>query len=349
MTRQVMAGNVKIGGGAAVTVQSMTNTDTRDLQATAAQIKRLAEAGCDIVRVSVYDQACADNVRALVDSSPVPLVADIHFDYKLAIASVENGISKLRINPGNIGGEKNVRLLADCLKAHHIPVRIGVNAGSLEKGILEKYGGVTAQGLVESALTHARMLEKCGFEDMVLSMKVSDVPRTVEAYRLAAAQCDYPLHLGVTEAGGPGMGTVKSAIGIGALLLEGIGDTIRVSLTGDPEPEAAAGLDILRAVGLRGGVDVISCPTCGRTCIDVSGIARRVQEATRFLKKDLRVAVMGCVVNGPGEAREADVGIAGGKSGGMLFVRGEAPETIRGNADDLFNSLMAKINQLCAQ
>lgn len=346
MTRQVMAGNVKIGGGAAVSVQSMTNTDTRDFEATSAQIQRLAVAGCDIVRISVYDQACADNVRALVDASPVPLVADIHFDHRLAIAAVENGISKLRINPGNIGGEKNVRLLADCLKAHHIPVRIGVNAGSLEKGILEKYGGVTAQGLVESALTHARMLEKCGFYDMVLSMKVSDVPRTVEAYRLAAAQCDYPLHLGVTEAGTPGMGTVKSAIGIGALLVDGIGDTLRVSLTGDPEPEAAAGIDILRAVGLRGGVDVISCPTCGRTCIDVSGIARRVQQATCGIQKNLRVAVMGCVVNGPGEAKEADVGIAGGKSGGMLFVRGEAPVSIHGDAEALYDALMAKINQL---
>ena len=349
MTRQVMAGSVAIGGGAPVSVQSMTNTDTRDLAATSAQIKRLAAAGCDIVRVSVYDQACAANVRALVDESPVPLVADIHFDYRLAIAAVENGISKLRINPGNIGGEKNVRLLADCLKAHHIPVRVGVNAGSLEKGILEKYGGVTAQGLVESALTHARMLEKCGFYDMVLSMKVSDVRRTIEAYRLAASQCDYPLHLGVTEAGTPGMGTVKSAIGIGALLADGIGDTIRVSLTGDPEPEAAAALDILRALGLRGGVDVISCPTCGRTGIDVEGIAKRVQAATRSVKKNLRVAVMGCVVNGPGEAKEADVGIAGGRNGGILFLRGEPPVTIHGDAEALYNALMKEVARLCAE
>ena len=225
MTKQVIAGGVKIGGGAPVTVQSMTNTDTRDLAATSAQIRNLAAAGCDIVRVSVYDDACADNVRALVDKSPVPLVADIHFDYRLALRSIENGISKVRINPGNIGGEANVRVLADCLKAHHIPVRIGVNAGSLEKDILAKYGGVTAQGLVESALNHARMLEKCGFYDMVLSMKASDVRRTVETYRLASKLCDYPLHLGVTEAGTPGMGHVKSAIGIGALLIDGIGDT----------------------------------------------------------------------------------------------------------------------------
>jgi len=342
MTRRVTAGGVAIGGGAPVTVQSMTNTDTRDLAATGAQIRRLAGAGCDIVRVSVYDDACADNVRALVDASPVPLVADIHFDYRLAIRSVENGISKLRINPGNIGGEANVRKLADCLKAHRIPVRIGVNAGSLEKDILAKYGGVTAEGMVESALSHARMLEKCGFYDMVLSMKASDVRRTVETYRLAARRCDYPLHLGVTEAGTPGMGHVKSAVGIGALLLDGIGDTIRVSLTGDPEPEAAAGIDILRAVGLRGGVDVISCPTCGRTCIDVEGIARRVQEATRHIRTDMKVAVMGCVVNGPGESREADIGIAGGKSGGVLFVKGEAPRTVRG---DLFEALMAEIRR----
>ena len=342
MTKQVKAGGVAIGGGAPVSVQSMTNTDTRDLAATSSQIARLAQAGCDIVRVSVYDSACADNVRALVDRSPVPLVADIHFDYRLAIRSVENGIAKLRINPGNIGGEKNVRMLADCLKAHGVPVRIGVNAGSLEKDILEKYGGVTAEGMVESAISHARMLEKCGFYDIVLSMKASDVRKTVEAYRLAARTCDYPLHLGVTEAGTPGMGNVKSAIGIGSLLLDGIGDTIRVSLTGDPVPEAAAGLEILRALGLRGGVDVISCPTCGRTCIDVAGIARRVQDATRSLSKPLKVAVMGCVVNGPGESREADVGIAGGKSGGVLFARGEEPRVIRG---DLFDALMDEIRK----
>jgi len=346
MTRQVIAGGVKIGGGAPVTVQSMTNTDTRDLEATSAQIQRLCDAGCDIVRVSVFDDACADNVRALVDRSPVPLVADIHFDYRLAIRSIENGIAKVRINPGNIGGEANVRILADCLKAHHIPVRVGVNGGSLEKDILAKYGGVTPEGMVESALGHVRMLEKCGFDDVVISMKAPDVRRTVESYRLAARTCDYPLHVGVTHAGSAGMGRVKSDIGIGALLVDGIGDTIRVSLTGAPEPEVAAGIDILRAVGLRGGVNVISCPTCGRTCIDVEEIARRVEEATRAMKIDLTVAVMGCVVNGPGESKEADIGIAGGKNGGALFVRGEAPRTVRG---DLFEALMAEIRKRAGQ
>ncbi len=346
MTKQVKAGSVLIGGGAPVSVQSMTNTDTRDFEATSAQIERLAKAGCDIVRVSVYDEACADNVRALVDASSVPLVADIHFDHKLAIRSVENGISKLRINPGNIGGEANVRVLADCLKAHKIPVRIGVNSGSIEKDILAKYGGVTAEGMVESALNHAKMLEKCGFDDIVLSMKASDVRRTIEAYRLASKMCDYPLHVGVTEAGTPGMGNVKSAIGIGALLYDGIGDTIRVSLTGDPEPEAAAGIEILRALELRGGVNVISCPTCGRTCIDVSGIAQRVQKATAHIRTNLTVAVMGCVVNGPGEAREADIGMAGGKNGGMLFRKGQAPETVRGNLEEIF---LHEVLKLCGE
>ncbi len=346
MTKQVKAGSVLIGGGAPISVQSMTNTDTRDFQATSGQIERLVKAGCDIVRVSVYDDACADNVRALVDNSSVPLVADIHFDHKLAIRSVENGISKLRINPGNIGGEGNVRALADCLKMHRIPVRIGVNSGSIEKDILAKYGGVTAEGMVESALNHAKMLEKCGFDDIVLSMKASDVRRTIEAYRLAARVCDYPLHVGVTEAGTPGMGNVKSAIGIGALLYDGIGDTIRVSLTGDPEPEAAAGIEILRALELRGGVNVISCPTCGRTCIDVSGIAQRVQQATAHIRTNLTVAVMGCVVNGPGEAREADIGMAGGRNGGMLFRKGQPPETVRGNLEEIF---LREVLKLCGQ
>ena len=343
MTKQVFAGRVPIGGGAPVTVQSMTNTDTRDLQATLDQIRRLARAGCDIVRVSVYDRACADNVRALCDGSPVPLVADIHFDHRLAIASVENGISKVRINPGNIGGEANVKALCDCLKAHDAPVRVGVNSGSLEKDILNKYGGVTPRGMVESALNHARLLEKYGWDKIVISLKASDVRRTVEAYRLASQMCDYPLHLGVTEAGTPGAGHIKSAIGIGALLLDGIGDTIRVSLSGDPEPEAEAGLDILRALGLRGGVDVISCPTCGRTCIDVPGLARRVREATRDVRRDLKVAVMGCVVNGPGEAAEADIGIAGGREGGVLFVKGQPPRPVKG---DLEAALLQAIDDL---
>ena len=319
-TRQVNVGGVRIGGGAPVSVQSMTNTDTADVEATLSQIRALTVAGADIVRVSVYNEACAQAVRALVDQSPVPLVADIHFDHRLAVKAVENGIHKLRINPGNIGGEQNVRVLADCVKAHHIPVRIGVNSGSVEKDILQKYGGPTPQGMVESALSHARMLEKCGFYDMVLSMKASNVPDTVAAYRLAAKACDYPLHLGVTEAGLPEQGRMKSAIGIGALLLDGIGDTIRVSLTGDPCLEPPAGIEILQHVGLRRDcVQYVSCPTCGRTCIDVGGIMARVQKELADVKVPFKVAVMGCVVNGPGEAREADIGICGGGNGTGLI------------------------------
>ena len=336
MTKTVQVGSLKLGGGNPVLVQSMTNTDTRDTEATLKQIRALAAAGCDIVRVSVYDEACARAVRTLVDGSPVPLVADIHFDHTLAIRAAENGIAKLRINPGNIGGEKNVRELADCARAHHIPIRIGVNGGSAEKDLLEKYGGPTAECLTESALNHARMLEKAGFEDIVLSMKSSGVKETIEAYRLASRRCDYPLHLGVTEAGLPGQGTVKSAIGIGALLADGIGDTIRVSLSGDPLPEAAAAWDILRALDLRvRGVQLIACPTCGRTCIPVEAIARRVEKELADVTVPLKVAVMGCVVNGLGEGREADVGIAGGKTGGVLFVRGQEPRRVEGDLAEL--------------
>lgn len=334
--REVSVGALKMGGKNPVWVQSMTNTDTRDVEATLAQIRALAAAGCDIVRVSVYDEACAKAVRQLVDGSPVPLVADIHFDHHLAIMAAENGIAKLRINPGNIGGEAHVRMLADCAKAHHIPIRIGVNSGSIEKDILAKYGEPTAEGMVESALQHARMLEKAGFEDIVLSMKASSVKLTIETYQLAAQRCDYPLHVGVTEAGLPGQGTIKSAIGIGALLAQGIGDTIRVSLTGDPVPEAKAAWDILRALELRThGVQLVSCPTCGRTCINVAGIAERVEKELADVKVPLKVAVMGCVVNGPGEAREADVGIAGGKSGGALFIKGQPAQKVEGDLAEI--------------
>ncbi len=331
-TRLVSVGRLTMGGHNPVWVQSMTNTDTRDVPATLAQINALAEAGCDIVRISVYDEACALAVRQLVDQSPVPLVADIHFDHRLAVMAAENGISKLRINPGNIGGEGNVKVLAACAKMHRIPIRIGVNSGSIEKDILAKYGGPCAEGMVESALQHARMLEKEGFEDIVLSMKASDVKLTVDTYELAAQKCDYPLHVGVTEAGLPGQGTIKSAIGIGGLLVRGIGNTIRVSLTGDPLPEAKAAWDILRALNMRTqGVQLISCPTCGRTCIDVAGIAARVEKELADIKVPLKVAVMGCVVNGPGEAREADVGIAGGKNGGALFVKGQTAMRVTGD------------------
>jgi len=347
MTRPVKLGRLTLGGGNPVWVQSMTNTDTRDVPATLQQIRQLADAGCDIVRVSVYDEECARAVRQLVDGSPVPLVADIHFNHRLAIMAAENGISKLRINPGNIGGEQNVRELAAVAKAHQIPIRIGVNTGSVEKEILEKYGHPCAEGLVESALKHARMLEKVGFEDIVLSMKASDVRLTIETYELAAKSCDYPLHVGVTEAGLPGQGTIKSAIGIGSLLARGIGDTIRVSLSGDPVPEAAAAWSILRALNLRtSGVQLVSCPTCGRTSIDVAGIAARVEKELADITVPLKVAVMGCVVNGPGEAREADVGIAGGKDCGALFIKGEPPRKVEG---DLAAELIRVVREMAAE
>ena len=346
MTRQVFAGRVAIGGGAPVSVQTMTNTDTRDVEATLNQIRAMAEAGADIVRVSVYDEACAEAVRALVDGSPVPLVADIHFNHRLAIRSIENGIAKVRINPGNIGGEGNVRELADCLKQYRIPVRIGVNSGSIEKDLLEKYGGVTAQGMVESGLNHARMLERAGYDQIVLSYKATDVKTKIEACRLAARTSDYPQHIGVTESGTADVGIVKSAVGIGTLLMEGIGDTIRVSISGDPLQEIPAGIDILRACGLRRDfVEIISCPTCGRTCIDVEGIAAKVRAATLDIRRPLRVAVMGCVVNGPGEAREADLGIAGGRDGGALIVKGQPPRAVRG---DLAEILISEIRSYAA-
>ena len=343
----VHVGSLPLGGGSPVLVQSMTNTDTRDVPATLRQIRALAEAGCDLVRVSVYDETCAKAVRDLVDGSPVPLVADIHFDHRLAIAAAENGIAKLRLNPGNVGGEANVRAVADCAKAHHIPIRIGANTGSVEKELLARYGHPTAECLVESALRHAAMLERAGFSDIVLSMKASDVRLTIETYRLAAKRCDYPLHLGVTEAGLPGQGTVKSAIGIGALLADGIGDTIRVSLTGDPVPEAGAAWSILKALGLRQkGAQLVACPTCGRTRIDVKGIAERVECELADLPVPLKVAVMGCVVNGPGEAREADVGIAGGDGVGALFVKGQPPRKVEG---DLAEILIAEARRIAAE
>lgn len=346
-TRQVMIGSIAIGGGAPVSVQTMTNTDTRDIPATLNQIRRMAEAGADIVRVSVYDEACAEAVRSLVDASPVPLVSDIHFNHRLAVRSIENGIAKVRINPGNIGGEQNVRILADCLKQHHIPVRIGVNSGSIEKDILTKYGSVTPQGMVESGLNHARMLEKCGFDDIVLSFKATNVRTMIEACRLAHRQTGYPQHIGVTESGTADVGIIKSAVGIGTLLMEGIGDTIRVSISGDPVQEVPAGLSILRSCGLRSDfVEIISCPTCGRTCIDVEGIANKVRCATLDIRKPIRVAVMGCIVNGPGEAKEADLGIAGGKDGGALIVKGQPPRAVKG---DLAEILIREIRRFAAE
>ena len=345
-TRMVRVGDLTLGGHNPVWVQSMTNTDTRDAQATLGQIRALAKAGCDIVRVSVYDEDCARAVRTLVDGAPVPLVADIHFNHRLAIAAAENGIHKLRINPGNIGGEAHVRELAAAAKAHHIPIRIGVNTGSIEKDILAKYGQPCAEGLVESALNHARMLEKVGFEDIVLSMKASDVRLTIAAYELAAKRCDYPLHVGVTEAGGNRMGLIKSGMGIGGLLMEGIGDTLRVSLTDEPENEVYAGYDILRAAGYAvAGPEIISCPTCGRTQYPMIEIANEVEARLRDegFKKPLKIAIMGCVVNGPGEASDADIGIAGGKDEALLFIRGEKIRMLKG---DIVGQLLEEIHKM---
>lgn len=325
-TRPVTLRGRVIGGDAPITVQSMTNADTRDAEATIRQIHALEKAGCDIARIAVFDKACAANVRSIVDSVRIPIVADIHFDYRLAIASIENGIHKLRINPGNIGNEQKIAMVCDCLRAHGIPVRIGINLGSLERDIEQKYGH-SAEAMVESALHHAAILERHGIHDIVLSLKASDVETTVQAYRLIAQRVRYPLHLGVTEAGLPGVGEIKSAIGIGSLLLDGIGDTLRVSLTGDPVPEIAAGKAILASLGLLEGLHLISCPTCGRCRIDVAAIAREVQALVGQLPVSVTAAVMGCVVNGPGEAKAADVGIAGGDGKGALF-RGEHVETV---------------------
>ncbi len=357
MTKQVKVGaTLLIGGGAPISIQSMTNTDTKDIPATLAQIKALANAGCDLVRVSVYDQEGAKAVRSLVDQSPVPLVADIHFDYRLAISAMENGIHKLRINPGNIGSEEKISQVVACAKVHQVPIRIGVNSGSLEKEILLRDGRPTAKGLVDSALTHVKILERHHFDQIVLSMKSSNVPMTVAAYELASQVCDYPLHIGVTEAGLPGQGNIKSAIGLGSLLLKGIGDTMRVSLTGSPIPEAQAALDILYAIGLRQkGINIISCPTCGRKAIDVETLAKRVEKELAHITLPLTVAVMGCVVNGPGEAKEADVGIAGGGNGiGALFLKGKPPKKVEGDLAEILintvkNIVKERMNNVNAQ
>lgn len=343
-TRTVFVGGVPVGGGNAVSVQSMTNTDTRDAAATVAQIHALEAAGCDIVRVAVPDEAAARAVAQIKREIHIPLVADIHFDYRLALLCMENGVDKVRINPGNIGDQAKVRAVCDMAKEKHIPIRIGVNGGSLEKHLLQKYGAPTAQALVESALAHAALLEECGFYDIVLSLKASDVPTMIEAYRLAHEACDYPLHLGVTEAGTYESGIVKSAVGIGTLLSSGIGDTIRVSLTDDPVREVSAGIEILKSLGLRkSGVTFVSCPTCGRCQIDLIGIANEVYERVKHLDKDIKIAVMGCAVNGPGEARDADIGIAGGDGIGLLFKKGEIVRRVP--QAKIVDTLMQEIEQ----
>ena len=328
MTRQVHIGGVALGGGAPVRIQSMTTTPTSDAEATLAQIARLAEAGCEIVRVAVRDEADARAIRAVKDRSPLPVVADIHFSAKLAVLSVENGADKIRINPGNIGGEAKVKLVADCVRAHHVPVRVGANTGSIEREYFERFGR-SARALVESALHGAALLEKYGVEDIVFSVKASSVPLTVEAYALLAARTDRPLHVGVTEAGTRESGVVKSSVGIGSLLLRGIGDTIRVSLTDDPVEEVYAAKRILRACGLeRDFVDVIACPTCGRCEWESMELAQEVERLTFGAKVRRKIAVMGCVVNGPGEAKDCDLGIAGGRDACVLFKKGEIVRTV---------------------
>ena len=342
MTRQIMVGNVPIGGGAPVAIQSMLNTKTTDVEGSLAQIRALKTAGCQIARLSVQNMEAARGFADICKESELPLVADIHFDYKLAIAAAEGGASKIRINPGNIGGEDRVKAVVDICKDKKIPIRIGVNGGSLDKRLLEKYGHPTAEALVESAFEHLELLEKYGFYDTCLSMKSSTVPTMVAAARLFRSKCDYPLHIGVTETGPVKMGMIKSAMGIGALLLDGIGDTIRVSLTDDPVQEVYAAKDILKAAGLRKeGVNIISCPTCGRTRIDLIGLVNQVDEALKECQKPITVAVMGCIVNGPGEAREADIGIAGGDGWGMIFEKGEQVEKLP--FEELLPALLKRI------
>ena len=345
MTRQIFVGGVPIGGGAPVTIQSMTNTRTDDVAATVAQIRRLAAAGCQIVRVAVPDLAAAKAVGAIKEQIDIPLVVDIHFDYKLALECVAAGCDKVRINPGNIGGEDRVRQVADACRRKGIPIRIGVNGGSLEKPILAKYGGVTPEALVESAFGHIRLLEKFGFTDICVSLKSSSVPVTMAAYRLMSEKSDYPLHLGVTETGTPRMGILKSAVGIGGLLALGIGDTMRVSLSADPVEEVYAARDILKAAGVRkDGPELVACPTCGRTRIDLIGLANEVERRLKDVDKPITVAVMGCAVNGPGEASAADVGIAGGAGEGLLFRRGEIVKKVPQEA--LVDELFALIEEL---
>ena len=345
MTKQIHVGAVPVGGGAPVAIQSMCNTNTADVAATVEQIHQLEEAGCEIVRVAVPDMDAAKAVGKIRSQIHIPLVADIHFDYKLALQCVNSGIDKIRINPGNIGAEERVKAVADACRKNGIPIRIGVNGGSLEKPLLRKYGGVTAEALVESAFGHIKLLNKFDFDDICISVKCSSVPVTMKAYQLLHEQCDYPLHLGVTEAGTPKLGIIKSAMGIGGLLCMGIGDTLRVTLTADPVEEIAVAKDILKAAGLRKeGVNLIACPTCGRTKIDLIAIADEVERRLADCKKNITVAVMGCVVNGPGEASAADVGIAGGNGEGLVFRKGEVLRKV--SQEHLVDALMDEIEKL---
>lgn len=344
-TRVVNIDNLKIGGENPIVIQSMTNTDTRDAKKTLEQINALVKEGCQMVRCAVPDMEAAEALKEIVKNSPVPIVADIHFDYRLALKAIENGISKLRINPGNIGSIERIKEVVNKAKEYKIPIRIGVNSGSLEKDILERDGKPTAKGLVESALRHVKILEDLDFHDIIISIKSSDVKMMIESYRLMSEKVDYPLHLGVTESGTKFKGTIKSSVGIGTLLAEGIGDTIRVSLTSNPLEEIEVAKELLKALGLyEEGIEFVSCPTCGRTEIDLIGIAEEVEKRLKNSKKKIKVAVMGCVVNGPGEAREADIGIAGGKGVGIIFKKGEIIKKVK--EEDLVEELLKEIESL---
>ena len=342
--KQVQVGNIKIGGGAPISIQSMTNTDTKDVEATVNQIERLQDAGCDIVRLAILDMEAAKAFGEIKKKVSAPLVADIHFDYKLALAAIENGADKIRINPGNIGSEEKVRAVLEKAKAYKIPIRIGVNSGSLERDIIEKYGKVCAEGLVESALEKTAMLEEFDFHDIVISIKSSDVMLCVKAHELLAEKTDYPIHIGITEAGTLRAGNIKSAIGLGMMLSSGIGDTIRVSLTAAPVEEVLSAKIILKTLGIRkGGVEIVSCPTCGRTKIDLIGLAGQVEKMVSEYDLTIKIAVMGCAVNGPGEAREADLGIAGGIGEGLIFRKGEIIRKVP--EEELLSALKEEIDR----
>ena len=344
MTREVRVGDVKIGGNNPISVQSMTNTDTRDVEKTVAQIKRLEEVGCDIVRVAVVDMDAAKSISKIKEQVNIPIIADIHFDYRLALEAIEQGVDGIRINPGNIGSIERVKAVVEKCKERDLKIRIGVNGGSLEKELLKKYGSPTAEALVESAMGHIKILEDLDFHNIVISLKSSDIYTAVGAYELMSQKVDYPLHIGITEAGGVRAGTIKSSIGIGSLLLKGIGDTMRISLTGDPIEEVKVGKDILRSLNLLNDkIKIVSCPTCGRCNIDLINIANEVENKIQDLDKNMTVAIMGCVVNGPGEAREADIGIAGGKGQGILFKKGEIVRKIP--ADKLVEELLDEIDK----
>ncbi|MBD5587765.1 flavodoxin-dependent (E)-4-hydroxy-3-methylbut-2-enyl-diphosphate synthase [Clostridium botulinum] len=344
-TKKVKVGSIYVGGDSPISIQSMTNTDTRDAKNTLNQINKLEEIGCDIIRCAVPDIEASEALKIITKESKIPVVADIHFDYKLALESIKNGVDALRINPGNIGSMERVKMVAEAAKGKSIPIRVGVNSGSLKKDILDKYGRVCPEALVESALQHVNILEKCNFNDIVISIKSSNVMQMIESYRLISEKVNYPLHLGVTEAGTTFRGTIKSSVGIGTLLAEGIGDTIRVSITGDPLEEIKIGKEILRSLGyVNEGIEFVSCPTCGRTNIDLISIAEEVEKRLLNCNKNIKVAVMGCVVNGPGEAREADIGIAGGKGEGLIFKKGEVIKKVK--EKNIIDELIKEIEKM---